>query len=137
MPKPPPRWIVRANSAALGLGLAIGAQYLLTVPGRRSGRPRQTPVSIVTHEGSRYIVAAFAEADWVRNLRAAGSGTLTRRRAVEAVRFAEVAADQRGPILRAFLTQVPGGRRFFEPAESEAVVTSADRYPVFEVIAVP
>ena len=131
--KPPPLWMVRLNVAILRRGLKIGSQYLLSVRGRKSGEMRSTPVSIATIDGSRYIVAAFSEAAWVQNVRAAGSGTLSRGRDVERVRFSELPVGERGPILRVFLDQVRGGVRFFGSADPDAVVTAAARYPVFRV----
>jgi deazaflavin-dependent oxidoreductase (nitroreductase family) len=136
MANPPPGWMIRMNVAVLRRGLKVGSQSLLTAPGRRSGAPRSTPISVVTLGGERYIVSAFAEADWVKNVRAAGEGSLTRGRQSEAVRLVELPAAERGPVLRAFLQQVPGGVRFFESPEPEAVVASAGRYPVFRVIPV-
>jgi F420H(2)-dependent quinone reductase len=64
---PPPMWMVRLNVAMLRRGLRIGSQWLLSVRGRKSGQVRSTPISIATIDGSRYIVAAFSEAAWVRN----------------------------------------------------------------------
>ncbi len=57
--------MVRLNVAFLRRGLKMGSEQLLSVAGRKSGQIRSTPVSIATVEGERYIVAAFAEADWV------------------------------------------------------------------------
>ncbi len=131
--KPPPAWMVRLNVAMLRRGLRIGSQHLLTVPGRRTGEPRSTPVSIATHGGNRYIVAAFSEATWVGNVRAAGLAILTRGRDTETVRLVELAVEARGPVLRAFLEQVRGGVRFFGSTDPDAVVASANRYPVFRV----
>jgi deazaflavin-dependent oxidoreductase (nitroreductase family) len=136
MASPPPGWMVRMNVAVLRRGLTIGSQYLLTVRGRRSGIPRSTPISVVTLDAERYIVAAFSEADWVKNVRAAGQGSLTRGKHTEAVDFVELPDRERESVLRAFLQQVPGGVRFFESSEPEAVVASASRYPVFRVIPV-
>jgi deazaflavin-dependent oxidoreductase (nitroreductase family) len=133
MAKPPPDWMVRLNVALLRRGLSVGSQHLLSVRGRKSGVERATPVSLVTVEGIRYIVAAFAEADWVKNVRAAGAGSLGRGHDQEAVRLVELAERERGPVLRAFLTQVRGGVRFFDSADPETVVASAGRYPVFRV----
>ncbi len=133
MATPPPEWIVRLNVAFLRRGLKVGSQHLLSVRGRKSGLERETPVSLVTVGPSRYIVAAFGEAAWVKNVRAAGAGWLTRGRTREAVRLVELPEAERGPILRAFLTQVRGGVRFFDSADPEAVVASAGRYPVFRV----
>jgi deazaflavin-dependent oxidoreductase (nitroreductase family) len=132
-PKPPPAWIVRLNVALLRRGLRIGSQALLTVPGRRTGEPRSTPVSIATLDANRYIVAAFADAAWVQNIRAAGSATLARGRRSESVALTELPVDQREPILRAFLDQVTGGVRFFGSSGPDEVVAAAARYPVFRI----
>jgi deazaflavin-dependent oxidoreductase (nitroreductase family) len=126
--------MVRLNVALLRRGLKVGSQHLLSVPGRRTGVQRSTPVSIVTLANSRYIVAAFAEADWVKNARAAGAGSIARGKQVEAVRLVELPASERDPVLRAFLEQVPGGVRFFDSPDPEAVAASAGRYPVFRLV---
>ena len=131
--KPPPRWMVRLNVAMLRRGLRIGSQALLVVPGRRTGQPRGTPVSIALVDGARFVVAAFPDADWVKNVRAAGAGTLTRGGTVEPVRLSEVAVADRPPILRAFLEQVRGGRRFFGTSDPDAVAAAAASYPVFRI----
>jgi F420H(2)-dependent quinone reductase len=65
--------MVRVDVAALRRGLTVGSQALLTVPGRRSGTPLSTPVSIAEVDAARYIVAAFADPAWMANVRAAGS----------------------------------------------------------------
>jgi deazaflavin-dependent oxidoreductase (nitroreductase family) len=131
--KPPPSWMVRLNVAMLRRGMRIGSQALLTVPGRRTGQPRSTPVSIATLDGNRYIVAAFPDAAWVHNARAAASATLSRGRMTESVRLVELPMDQGGPVLRAFLEQVRGGVRYFGTADPDAVAAAAARYPVFRL----
>ena len=94
---------------------------------------RSTPISIATIDGSRYVVAAFSEAAWVQNVRAAGAGTLGRGRNIEQVRLVELPVEERGPVLRGFLRQVKGGVRFFGSADPDVVVAAADRYPVFRL----
>jgi deazaflavin-dependent oxidoreductase (nitroreductase family) len=131
--KPPPAWLVRFNSAVLRRGLRLGSQHLLTVPGRRTGFARSTPISIATLDGERYVVAAFADADWVANVRAAGAGTLARGGRTERITLTELPVDERAPVLRAFLGQVRGGVRFFGPRTPDEIVAAADRYPVFRV----
>jgi deazaflavin-dependent oxidoreductase (nitroreductase family) len=125
--------MIGLNSAVLRRGLKIGSQHLLTVAGRRTGRPRSTPISVVTHDGQRYIVAAFADAAWVGNVRAAGEATLARGREDQRVLLTEVPVEEREPILRAFLGQVRGGVRFFGSQTLEQIVADAERYPVFLV----
>jgi hypothetical protein len=57
----------------LRVNLAGAHAYLLTVPGRKSGRPYETPV-ILVEDGERWLVAPYGEVGWVRNARAAGYG---------------------------------------------------------------
>jgi deazaflavin-dependent oxidoreductase (nitroreductase family) len=133
MAQPPPGWLVRLNVALLRRGLKVGSQHLLSVRGRESGVERVTPVSLVMVDGSRYIVAAFAEADWVKNVRTAGAGSLSRGRQREAVLLKELPETERDQLLRAFLAQVRGGVRFFDSANPDEVVAAAGRYPVFRV----
>ena len=101
-----PRWLKPANRAIVALqrlGLAIGTMRLLSVPGRKSGQLRTTPVSPLTVDGRRYIVAGLEEADWVKNARAAGWGSVL----PATVRRVERAGGVRGA--GAALSGVPGG----------------------------
>jgi deazaflavin-dependent oxidoreductase (nitroreductase family) len=50
---------------------------LLTIRGRKTGRDRTIPIGIFDRGGRKYIVAAFGEVNWVRNLRVAATVTLT------------------------------------------------------------
>lgn len=94
------RFANRVIVALLRAGVPVGPMCVLTVPGRRSGQPRRTPVTPVELGGRRYLVQAFAQAGWVRNARAAGSGTLGRGRRQIPVRLVELGTDERRPILR-------------------------------------
>ena len=50
-------------------------QYVLrvmSVPGRRSGKPQLLPIAIPTVAGDRYLCAPNRRRDWVRNLLKAG-----------------------------------------------------------------
>ena len=78
-----PRWLKPANRVVIALqrlGLAIGTMRLISIPGRKSGKLRTTPVSPLTVDGKRYIVGGFPRADWVKNARTAGWGIATRSR---------------------------------------------------------
>jgi hypothetical protein len=62
---------VDATAAAAGIGPKRLAR--LEVRGRRTGRRLSLPVVIAEYEGQRYLVAMLGkEANWVRNVRAAG-----------------------------------------------------------------
>jgi deazaflavin-dependent oxidoreductase (nitroreductase family) len=117
----------------------MGPVHLLSVPGRASGELRSTPVSPLTHDGKRWLVSAFADADWVKNLRASGWGSLTKGTRVERVRVLEVPLEQRAPVIRAFVEQMASGRFAFDLAPDsppEAFAAAAERYPVFEIVKV-
>ena len=73
-------------AALLRRGVKMGSNTLLTVPGRKSGQPRTTPVTILEWNGERWLQSPFGEVNWVRNLRAAGRATLSRGRRVESTR---------------------------------------------------
>jgi deazaflavin-dependent oxidoreductase (nitroreductase family) len=58
------------------VGMPMGPNVLLTVRGRTSGQPRTAPVAVSEIDGRRYVVGAYGDVHWVRNLRAAGEGSL-------------------------------------------------------------
>jgi deazaflavin-dependent oxidoreductase (nitroreductase family) len=67
------------NPAVRGLtrlGISVWGSRELRVRGRKSGQWRATPVNLLTVDGERYLLAPRGTTDWVRNLRAAGSGEL-------------------------------------------------------------
>ncbi|MCV7075544.1 nitroreductase family deazaflavin-dependent oxidoreductase [Mycobacterium szulgai] len=115
----PPWWLKPANKVFIQmskLGMSFGGEspVVLTVPGRKSGTPRSTPVTPMTVAGKRYVVGGFPGADWVQNVRAAGEVTLTRGRSKERVKMVEMSAEQARPLLRAFPTEVPTGVGFMK-----------------------
>jgi deazaflavin-dependent oxidoreductase (nitroreductase family) len=115
----------------------MGPVHLLSVPGRASGEFRSTPVSPLTHHGKRWLVSAFADADWVKNLRASGWGRLTKGARVERVSVVEVSLDQRAPVIRDFIQHMASGRFAFDltpDSPLEAFAAAAERYPVFEIV---
>jgi hypothetical protein len=68
-------------SSLLHLGLSMGSFALLTVCGRKSGKPIETPIAIFNWEGKSYLISPYGIVNWVRNLRAAGGeATITRSR---------------------------------------------------------
>jgi deazaflavin-dependent oxidoreductase (nitroreductase family) len=93
----------RLVAVATRRGLSIWGSRVLEVRGRTSGRPRQTPVNLLSFEGGRYLVAPRGVTQWVRNLRVAGEGTLRVGRRAEPFRATEVPDAEKAPILRAYL----------------------------------
>jgi hypothetical protein len=137
-----PRWLKPVNRVIVllqRLGIAFLSFHLLSVPGRRTGRLRTTPVSPFSVEGRRYIVS-FGQTEWVRNARAAGWGILARGRRRQRVRLLALDLEERRPILRQFPVQVPAGVRFFvqvgavrPPADPDAFAEAAPVLAVFRV----
>ncbi len=124
--------LLRAGVRPYGPGHA--PMYLLTVRGRKSGQPRTTPLVIIEQKGKRYLVTPYGVVDWVRNLRAAGTATLTRGRRAEEVRAIELSPDEAGRVLKAFVaTGNPFGRFFGVSGASsdEDVRRAATSHPVF------
>ncbi|MDO0972935.1 nitroreductase family deazaflavin-dependent oxidoreductase [Mycolicibacterium frederiksbergense] len=137
----PPWWLKYVNKVFIGLSkLGVGGDMgplVLTVAGRKTGKPRSTPVTPMTVDGARYVVGGLPGADWVANARAAGTATLHQGRRAQQVRMTEIPADQARPLLRQFPTLVPTGVGFIRnaglvdtgsPDEFEAL---AGRLPVF------
>jgi deazaflavin-dependent oxidoreductase (nitroreductase family) len=116
----PPRWLKPLNKvfmAMLRLGLPVGGKegpLVLTVPGRKSGQPRSTPITPMYVDGKRYVVAGFPGADWEKNARAADTATLSAGRKSETVCMVELSADDARPLLRQFPTLVPTGISFMK-----------------------
>jgi len=136
LPERLPWWLKLANpvfKTLLQLGVPIGTQHLLAVPGRKTGRLHSTPVSLVTLDGQRYIVS-LPWTGWVRNARVAGRGTLTRSRRAERVALREIDGDARAPVARAFPVQISQGVRFFQlPPDPDAFEAAAPGLAVFRV----
>ena len=111
----PPRYLKSMNrvvKAIQKLGIPTGPAQVLTVPGRKSGKPRSTPMTPFEHEGALYTVAGYPGADWAANARAAGTGTLTRGRKSRRVKIVELEPDEAAPVLRSFAVEVPVGVGF-------------------------
>jgi deazaflavin-dependent oxidoreductase (nitroreductase family) len=87
------------------LGLPIGPSALLSVRGRKSGKIQTIPIVLVENSDTRFLVAAFGEVNWVRNLRAAGQAQLTRRSRTESIGVVELGTREAAPILRQFLRE--------------------------------
>lgn len=73
-------WFVRAPNGLvrklMGIGMPMGPNVPMTVRGRTSGEPRTVPVALSNIQGRQYVLGAYGDVHWVRNLRAAGEATL-------------------------------------------------------------
>jgi len=101
----------------------------------------QTPVNLLTFDGRRYLVAPRGETQWVRNLRAAGTGELRLGRRAESFRGRELTARRKSPSC----APISGGGRqrsgfFFEgtgpDSDDDQIRAIAPKHPAFEVLGV-
>jgi deazaflavin-dependent oxidoreductase (nitroreductase family) len=103
-----PGWFTQHvfNPLVAGLtraGLSLAGSRVLEVRGRKSGEPRRTPVNLLIVDGAQYLVAPRGHTQWVRNLRAAGSGRLLVGRRSSDFSAVEVDDAEKPEILRAYL----------------------------------
>jgi deazaflavin-dependent oxidoreductase (nitroreductase family) len=136
-----PNWIARmlnrAWAAVASSGIASNYLVTLEVTGRKSGRTVSLPVVVAVVAGQRYLVSMLGEhVHWVHNVRAAGGRAVLRSGGREEVHLEEVPADQRAPILRAYLQRAPGARPHL-PVNKDAPLAEFDKvtaaFPVFRV----
>ncbi|MFG1618442.1 nitroreductase family deazaflavin-dependent oxidoreductase [Nonomuraea wenchangensis] len=109
---------------------------VLEVRGRASGRTISVPVAVADVGGRDHLVSMLGEeANWVRNVRAAGGDAVLRRSGGgERVHLEEVVPELRAPILRRYLELAPGARPHIpvdRRAPEQAFAAVAPSYPVF------
>lgn len=133
------RVLIRADAAQFAAGrLSPRRAVTLEVTGRRSGRTVAVPVVVADLDGERYLVSMLGDqANWVRNVRAAGGRAVLRRTVAERVLLREVPVADRPPILRRYLDLAPGARPHV-PVDRRAPLADlaavAARHPVFHVV---
>ena len=138
-PGPLARVMNRISAIQFSAGMLSPARAVtLEVPGRRTGRLVSLPVAIADYQGGRYLVSMLGnDANWVRNVRAAGGRAVLRRRGREKVRLVEVEPGDRAPILRRYLEVAPGARPHL-PVDRHAPLAEFERiagqYPVFQIV---
>jgi deazaflavin-dependent oxidoreductase (nitroreductase family) len=119
-------------------GISVMGSRVLAVRGRKSGEWRTTPVNLLTVDGTRYLVAPRGQAQWVRNMRAAGQGELRVGRRTERFTATEMADADKPPVLREYLRKWGWEvGRFFEgvtaKATDEQIQEIAPGFPVFRI----
>jgi deazaflavin-dependent oxidoreductase (nitroreductase family) len=138
-PNPFARVASTVVTALLRRGVKLGSTVLLTVPGRKSGIPRTTAVTILEQNGERWLQSPFGEVDWVRNLRASGQATLTRGRGVEAIAAIEVSPAEAAPVLQGTLASFPSPIRGYYDVTPDSPLAAfereAQRHPMFRIVA--
>ncbi len=137
-----PNWIARienrAWAALFSSGLLPDSMVTFEVVGRKSGRTITLPIAVTVVNGERYLVSMLGEnVQWVRNVRMAGGRAVFHRHGREEVHLEEVPAEQRAPILKAYLQRAPGARPHV-PVNKDAPLAEFEQiaraFPVFKVV---
>ena len=136
-----PNWIAKmlnreiANSASKSI--SPDGVVALEVIGRKSGRVVSFPLVVAIVDGQRYVASMLGDnSQWVRNVRAAGGKAVLRSGGYENVLLEELPADERAPLLKAYLHAAPGARPHVAvdmDAPIEEFEKIAADYPVFRV----
>ncbi len=110
-----PTWLRRRlvnpalRAVVLRTGLGRGGDRnllrVLRVRGRHSGREHDVPLRVAVWNGDRYVVSLLGEAQWVRNLRTAGTAQLLVGRGVEQVIAYEIEGEEKAAFLRWYCRQ--------------------------------
>jgi deazaflavin-dependent oxidoreductase (nitroreductase family) len=126
----------------------MGPDTLMTIAGRKTGRPRTVGVAVEEIGGRRFVVGTYGDVHWVRNLRAAGEAVILVRGRLERVVAVELPPDEAaaffrdvlGPYIRGlpwvlrgvtlFLMRFGGARQILDDP-----VAAARCRPVFELFA--
>ncbi len=132
------RILNRASAAVASSGVASNYLVTLEVTGRKPGRTISLPLVMAVVHGQRYLVSMLGDdVHWVQNIRTAGGRAVLRSGGREEVQLEEVPADQRAPILRAYLQRAPGARPHV-PVNKDAALAEfqkiAAAFPVFRAV---
>ena len=119
-------------------GMTVGPFTVLTVQGRKTGKPYSLPVALIEWNGKRWLVSPYGEVSWVRNARAAGAVTLTRGRARQTATIIEQSPAESAPVLKEYLRRFSFVQRggYFEvmpDSPLEAFAAEARHHPVFQL----
>ena len=128
----------------LRLGLPMGAMTLITVKGRKSGRPHTTPVGLFEVDGRRFVYGTFGNVNWVKNIRTSGEAVVGRGLSRKTFVTRELGSAESAEVLKRVLTPYLSSRlgsAFLRMGYSltlnssmEDYATEASRHPGFELL---
>jgi deazaflavin-dependent oxidoreductase (nitroreductase family) len=128
------RFVNRIGASMIRRNLGPQQNYLLTVNGRKTGKPYTTPVTLVVQNGNRWLVSPYGEVNWVKNARATGEVSLSRGGKTEMLKIQELDPKTSAPILKTYLHAVPYVRPYFNARPDsplEAFEAEASQHSVF------
>jgi deazaflavin-dependent oxidoreductase (nitroreductase family) len=129
----------------IGVRMTIfGPMMLLTVRGRKTGKPRTTPIDVHEFDGRRFLIATHGVGSWVYNLRATGEGVLSLGWSRQPFTAQELTPEAGGPVIKDVLgpllaSQGARGtalRQNFSLAADASLndfIDAARSHPVFEL----
>jgi deazaflavin-dependent oxidoreductase (nitroreductase family) len=120
----------------------VPSTYLPTTTGRKTGRPRTNPATIVEYDGKRWLVAPYGAVSWVHNVRADSDRRVVLRRGLDQREYTvrEVATQEAGPLLKEYVRIATPTRPYFQAsldAPVENFIPEASHHPVFELVPEP
>jgi len=130
----------RALKQLLKLGIPMASLRLLSHQGRKSGNMYLTPVALVERNNKKWIVAAFGEVNWVKNIRHTGKVHLIRGHQERIYSIQELDVGDAPPILKMFLSDyrfVPFFRPYFKAtyhSPTSDFIDDASQHPVFQIL---
>ncbi len=131
------RILNRTFSVFASFGLTPSGMVTIEIAGRRSGQTRANVVTLVEVDGARYLVSPRGQTEWVRNLRAANGELAIRHRRRRRFRAEELPAEQRAPVLKAYLKKTAlATRQHFglaPDAPIEEFERIAARHPAYRI----
>jgi hypothetical protein len=98
--KPP--WFTVKVFNRIAMATGISNTETLTVTKRGSKEPQHIPVITVNLDGTRYLVSTRGESQWVKNVRANPTVTLTTKKGAVTYLAHETPSPQCQPILTAY-----------------------------------
>ena len=120
------------------IGISVRGSRVLRVRGRRSGAWRETPVNLLRLDGIDYLVAPRGHTQWVRNLRAAGTGELGLGRHTDVFVAEELDDAAKPAVLREYLRRWKFEvGKFFEGIDADSsdddLLAAAPGFPAFRI----
>lgn len=115
--------------------LGVGQSQTLTTTGRKTGKPREVPVSPIEVEGQEYLVSPYGDVSWVKNARANPSVTLRRGGTSRRGNLIDV-TDDAAHVVKAYWDREKFPRPYMDvpdDAEVSDFAAVAGRFPVFRV----
>lgn len=117
----------------------IGPKYMVVLEavGRKSGKIYRTPVNLMEVDGLLYLVAPRGEAQWVRNVRHAGTVTLKRGSKRTQYQITELPVGQKASLLKEYLERYASAvQQYFTVtagSPAEEFIALEPQYPILRL----